>query len=106
VVERIVQHDQSAEAVAHQKERELTLLRADGFHEAPEILPEFLPAFHVGPLPGRPPVTPEVVRMDGDPARHTVVDQRGIQPRVVAQAVDIQQDGLRASGGSPGLAEQ
>ena len=94
LVKRIVQHDQPAETVAEQEEGRPGLFGPHRFDEPPQVLPVLLPPLHVGPLPRRPSVAPEVVSMHREAMRQTVVDQGGIEPGVVAEAVDVEHGGL------------
>jgi hypothetical protein len=57
-MERVVEHDETAEAVAQQEDGPLGLLLADQREEAPQVLAILLPALDVAALAGGTAVPP------------------------------------------------
>jgi hypothetical protein len=94
-VEGVLEYDQTSETVAENEYRPIRLPFPHSRKEGLEIAPVFVPAPEVGPPPRRSPVPPHVEGIDGYTSAGKMAREGGIEPAVITETVEVDQDGPR-----------
>ncbi len=106
MVERVVQHDESAQTEAGKEEGGLRSGRAGPGHQAPEVFAELLPCVHVPAPSGRPAIAAKVGRRHRHPQGNERLAHGGVQPGMVAESVEEDDGGTWRAPRKPGADEE